>query len=306
MNSVLYGNSNKFLAVIAAMALAFLFSLSLTQSASAQAASPQRRLQISPLRNEIPIRPGTVYSGLVTIKNTGLEQLSVHMSAEQFSVSNNTYDYTFNPEAQSTSWVHFPVANFVIEAGQAEEVKYAINIPASAEPGGVYLSLFAATSPSQNSGSIASTDRVGSLLYITVLGSISQTGSLLQFSSSLLGMNEPRWSATVHNTGTAHFTSEYSVKLETLWGTEISNHTGSALLLPNTIRLLQGTATKPQWLGLYVVRYNIPIGDNGIAAGTRPFIYLPLPQVAVLIALIASISIFWRVQRKKVKTKKQQ
>lgn len=288
--------------------VAFLFSTILgviipVHTASADT-TPARRLKIYPLRAEISIKPGTAYTGSFTLQNTGTEPLSVQLSAEEFNVTDESYDYVFKPESTINKWVHFATSSIELEPNVKYPVNYVINVPIGTEPGGVYLSLFGASIPNPDA-SIESVDRVGSLLYVTIPGDITKTGTLLSFSSPLLGIGDMPWSATLRNSGTAHFTTDYSVSLQTLWGTTVSKEESSSLILPRSVRLLQGSLEPPTWLGLYVTHFNIPLGDNGNAVGTRPYLYLPLNQTLPLITLIVGIAIFISTTKTRHKKKKQ-
>lgn len=282
------------------------FTVGTTAAQSNQTELPPQRVAISPLRQEIEIKQGTRYTGTLQLKNTGAESIKVDMSAEAFQVKNTTYDYTFLPNSPINSWVHFSVSTITIDPGVEYPVHFVINVPLNAEPGGAYISLFA-SSQSDSSTGINSVSRVGSLLYITLPGDTTQTGSLIAFSSPFIGTAEPTWSATIHNSGNLHFQSDTTVGLTTLWGSTVSNTATTSLILPSSIRLFEGTTQSPTWLGLYVLHYDISLGDNGHAIGTRPYLYVPIGQVVVLFILCTSALLFirtWRSHRKTTRTKK--
>ncbi|MGY4893598.1 MAG: hypothetical protein ACO1N2_02805 [Candidatus Saccharimonadota bacterium] len=272
------------------------------QTAGAQNA-PDRRLKIYPLRTELSIKAGTAYKGTFTLENTGSKPLTVELSSEEFDVVDETYDYLFLPDSSISEWVYFGTTTVELAPKAKYSVGYVVNVPIGTEPGGAYISLFGASLPNQDS-SIESVDRVGSLLYITVPGDISKTGSLLSFSSPFIGFSETPWSATLRNSGTAHFNSEYRVETKTLWGTPVSSQESTSLILPRSVRLIQGSLPQPTWLGLYTVNYSIPLGDNGTAVGSRPYLFLPPAQVLALLALIAASVLFIRTHRARAKSKK--
>ncbi len=272
------------------------------QTASAQNA-PDRRLKIYPLRTELSIKAGTAYKGTFTLENTGSKPLTVELSSEEFDVVDETYDYLFLPDSSISEWVYFGTTTVELAPKAKYSVGYVVNVPIGTEPGGAYISLFGASLPNQDS-SIESVDRVGSLLYITVPGDISKTGSLLSFSSPFIGFSETPWSATLRNSGTAHFNSEYRVETKTLWGTPVSSQESTSLIMPRSVRLIQGALPQPTWLGLYTVNYSIPLGDNGTAVGSRPYLFLPPAQVLALLALTAASVLFIRTHRARTKSKK--
>lgn len=281
---------------IAVFSLSLAASLVILPQAAGAQNAPDRRLKIYPLRTELSIKAGTAYKGTFTLENTGSQPLTVALSSEEFDVVDETYDYLFLPDSSISDWVYFGTTTVELAPKAKYSVGYVVNVPIGTEPGGAYISLFGASLPNQDS-SIESVDRVGSLLYITVPGDISKTGSLLTFSSPFIGFSETPWSATIRNSGTAHFNSDYRVETKTLWGTTASSQESTSLILPRSVRLIQGSLPQPTWLGLYTVNYSIPLGDNGTAIGSRPYLFLPPAQVLALIALIAASILFIRTGR---------
>lgn len=239
---------------------------------------PDRRLRLTPLRSEIIIQPGEAYKGSLTLKNTGKTTLHVHLSAEAFGVINENYDYVFKPDSPISSWVNFAQTDVVVDAGETYTAHYLIQVPIGAEPGGKYISLFAAAQPDTDQG-ITTVDRVGSLVYLTVPGNVTATGQLLSLSSPIIATDDFSWSATIRNSGSTHFRSSYQADLETLWNTPIAMTKDSALILPASIRLIQSGLDMPRLLGIYKVTYHFSLGDNPTATQTKLLIYAPLGQI---------------------------
>jgi len=278
------------------------FGALLGPPASAQSA-PERRLQVSPLRNEISVEAGAAYKGSISLKNTGKATLKVTLSAEAFGVINQNYDYEFNPKAPVSEWVHFTQSDVIIDEGETYVANYLISVPIGAEPGGKYISLFASTLPSANDG-ITSVDRIGSLIYLTVPGNITSPGELISLKSPLTTTSDFNWSATIRNGGTAHFRSNYSVTTQTLWNTNIAKTEGSGLILPASVRLIQGSGAQPEWLGIYKVHYQFGLGDTPTADQTKLLFYLPpLQTIAAVGLLIAFISFLTSSLRRHKKRK---
>ena len=282
---------------ILAFAVFSLFGLGSTAMAET---TPERRLLVSPVRNELTVDAGSAYKGALTLKNTGTTPLVVNLSAEEFNVTNETYDYSFMPKSLVNEWVHFAQPSVTLSANETFIAQYLISIPLGAEPGGTYISLFASAQPSGNTG-ITSTDRVGSLIYLTINGDITKKGELLTLNSPFITTGTIQWSATIRNGGTAHFRSEYHVQLRTLWNKEVATTKESRLILPASVRLIQGEVAHPKWLGLYRIQYTIPLGDNGTIERSYFIAYLPpiqtIPVVAFIALLIVAIIYFVRKRR---------
>ena len=201
---------------------------------------PERRLLITPLRNELVVDAGTAYKGSVTVRNTGTSSLTIKLDAQAFDVINQNYDYVFKPKSPVNDWVNFAQPSFILNAGQSYIINYLLSVPIGAEPGGKYISIFASTQPSPANG-ITSVDRVGSLIYLTVPGAITKTGQLLSLRSPFIMTDQVSWSATIRNSGTAHFRNNYEARLTTLCNSDVTTTQNSALILPMSVRLVQGT-----------------------------------------------------------------
>lgn len=272
---------------------------------SAQSTIPERRLSISPLRSEFTIPAGTSQTGSLTVYNTGKQALDVQMNTYLFTVTDNDYDYVFNENSPINQWIRYEPANFSLQPNASKIVTYSINVPVSASIGDKYFSMFASTAPGTSSSPIATTERVGSVAYVTVPGAISRTGKLINLRSPLFTGGNTTWSATIQNTGSSLFRSHYSMSLQTLWGQELVRKEGSALILSNSVRLVSDDLNMPQWLGIYKVTYSIELGDTPTAVITQPVLYLPLLQTVFLLIVIGII-ISWLVGtvRKAKKQKK--
>jgi len=285
--------------------LATTIGVGLSISANTNAQSPpERRLQVSPLRNEISVEAGSAYKGSIALKNTGKATLKVSLSAEAFGVINQNYDYAFIPKAPVSDWVHFSQSDVIIDEGETYVANYLISVPIGAEPGGKYISLFASALPSTNEG-ITSVDRIGSLVYLTVPGNVTRPGELISLKSPLTTTGAFNWSATIRNGGTAHFRSNYSVTTQTLWNTDLSKTEGSGLILPASVRLIQGSGVHPEWLGIYKVHYQFELGDTPSADQTKLLLYLPpLQTVTATILLLAFIYLITSTIRRNTKRKR--
>jgi len=272
--------------IISIVILVTTVSISAIISTPAGAQStPERRLQVSPLRNEISVEAGAAYKGSISLKNTGKATLKVTLSAEAFGVINQNYDYEFIPKAPVSEWVHFTQSDVIIDEGETYVANYLISVPIGAEPGGKYISLFASALPSTNDG-ITSVDRIGSLIYLTVPGNITSPGELVSLKSPLMTTSDFNWSAALRNGGTTHFRSNYAATTQTLWNTDITKTEGSGLILPASVRLIQGSGTHPEWLGIYKVRYQFGLGDNPTVDQTKLLFYLPPLQTIVAVGLL--------------------
>jgi hypothetical protein len=263
-------------------------------------ASAQRStsITISPLRTEAEVAPGFIFSGNFTVINSGSDQQTIELSAETFNVTNQSYDYLFKADTPEASWVTFSKSTLVLQKDERVEIRYHVNVPLSAEPGGYYLALFATHSPSvDSSAGITPTERVASLLYLSVTGEASRAGKLIQLNSPSVVFTSTDWSTLLQNTGTLHYRSKYTVATYTLFDQQLSSREDSRLVLPNSVRLIEGSFDRPELLGIYKVVYTIGLGDTPAEEHSRWFLYLPPLQTSLIICILAGLFVLLKQRR---------
>jgi len=278
--------------------LAALIMLAATLAPLPVGASAPNALSISPVRSEETVAAGTTYAGELMVENTTSKTMGVDMYAQTFFVSNQNYDYAFNESSPINQWVHFSPATFDLPSNQSQKVSYTIGVPADANPGTKYFSLFAATTnKSTGIDGISTSRRVGSLVYVTVPGDPSHKGELLGLSAPTIAFGDINWSEKVNNTGANYFRSNYTVSLKTIWGSTVENHTDSALIISSSIRLVSGQLPAPQWLGVYKLSATFGLGDNGDQTNSRWIVYLPVSQIIIFVTLLIAIILVVHRQR---------
>jgi len=256
-------------------------------------------LKISPVRQELNIEPGTSRDGKLVVSNLSDTSMTVALSAEEFSVINQQYDYAFTVESDVTKWVSFDYSEITLAASQSQEINYSVDVPLSAEPGGRYISIFASTESSLSKSGIKSKQRVASLLYVTVLGGVSRSGNLISLSSPWLVFKGGEWSASLQNTGTTHYISRYNANIVSIINNKtISSISGETMILPGTVRLVTDALPPLSWPGLYKVVYEIGLGDTPAAHETRYVLYLPPILVVSIGAILVILAVALSRRRK--------
>lgn len=281
----------------------FLFAVSIVpfQNVAAQDLQKSKGLTLSPLRSELNIEPGTSLDGTFTVKNSTDKTMMVSLSAEEFSVINQQYDYAFTAESDITKWIRFDSNDVDLVAGELRKIKYAVAVPLSAEPGGRYISLFASTDTGASDSAASSRQRIASLVYITVLGDVSRDGNLLSLTSPWLISGQTTWSAAIQNTGTTHFRSDYEIKLNNIIGNQtVATKTGSSLILPGSVRLVSGDLPIPNYPGFYKITYTIGLGDKPSIIQTRYLLYLPLYAIITIIIIVIAVTAWLFGRRKRL------
>ncbi len=272
-----------FLFIVGAISLLL---LAVQTTLAADNAPSTKGLTLSPIRSELEIEPGRSLDRTLKLINYSDQAMTVRLSAEKFSVTNQQYDYAFSAESDTAKWIIFSKDQVHLEPGKSEKIPYNIGVPLNAEPGGRYISLFATTDTIAGDSGVKSRQRVASLVYLTVMGKVSRVGHVVSLTSPWAITGSDSWSVALQNTGTTHFRSRYDVEVQNLIGNVMSSASGDALILPSTVRLVSDELPPPSLPGVYKIVYKIGLGDAPAVSETRYLLYMPSWASLLLILLI--------------------
>lgn len=276
------------------------FSVSKSVIAKENITTREKGLTVAPLRSELSIAPGTCLSGEVTVKNLTNQSMTINLSAEEFSVTNPQYDYAFSSSSDVSNWVKFEPDMVTLTAGSNQIIKYTVNVPISAEPGGRYISIFASTNTKTQDTNISSLQRVGSLLYVDITGNTTRIGHMISISMPWVISDNAKWVMSLQNIGTTHFHSRYSVSVQNIFNDSVIKKVSSdSLILPNTIRVLSSELPLPRFPGLYRVVFMIGLGDTPASISTRYIIYLPTTVVVGIFVVLSLLALKYISVRKR-------
>jgi hypothetical protein len=248
-----------------------------------------RGLLVTPIREYKTVDPGKTSEDTVTVANLTKNPIDVTLSAEQFSVTNFTYDYIFQQPHEE--WIKFTAPTVHLGAGEGKAIKYQLAIPKTAEPGGHYFTLLASTSLKPNEKVRAAT-----MLYVTVSGKLVKTSTILDdFVPFISFGGDIPFRFTARNTGNTHFFAYISGKLEGLSAQNEKNN-AAHILLPQTLRTVTGSFSAPLLPGVYKATYGYKT-DSGVSVTHEKYLlYTPLWGWAIL-GGVTWLLILWLKQR---------
>lgn len=245
-------------------------------------------ISIEPLRQELELKPGQAVTNTILVRNTGSDISTVKLSAESFSVINEQYDYSFAKAEELQRWVSFNQSGAELKPGEGHSFIYTLGVPVDAEPGGRYIAIFSSASATQNA-SVITIERVGTLIYLTIPGNVTRTGSLLSLRWPTFSTSRSlKWDLRIHNTGTAHFKTRITTSVTSLFGGTSTTVTDEHLLLPNTIRHLEGGFGLGNIPGIYHIKILIGQGDSPAYTQAKWVFYMPIAPSLALIGLCAT------------------
>lgn len=252
-------------------------------------------LTISPLRQEAAVVPGKVSSGNFTVTNPGDEPIIVDLTVRQFSVADYTYEYSFRePE---NDWVKLKDKSITLGPKKSQKVWYDIQTPERAKPGGYYYALFASTTT--HGEGLPGTVQAASLLYVSAQGKLIRTSVLKNDSIPLFVTgDEITYKFDVKNTGNVHFSAYFYGQVQGLFGTYPEVGT-SHLLMPDSVRQINGGVPTPLLPGVYKVTYGYKVDFADIITSKTAFVvYVPPWSIAILILLVIIARRLWRRRSK--------
>lgn len=288
-------------------------SISLAQSSSISNAS----LAISPLTFVLNANPGDRIENTLKVTNAQSKgTIGVEMEVKAFTGTETGEAVVLeedNPAYALGKWVTVTPSTFVLAPKETKIVTYVINVPNNAEPGGRYASILAKSGTENFSGTGAATlQRVGSLVLLSVNGTISYSSTVKDFKTVKSGgeIEKPSdqfnfegapvtFFTRLSNTGTSHIKPTGFVVISNLFGKKIGGiPVPERYVLPGNDRVLE-TVWQDAKLGYYTATLLLNYGDkNEQLTATTTFMVFPW-KTGVPIILGALIVLWFLIARRK-------
>jgi len=291
MNLFFTKKLNSFLVdlVILGMAVALILAWIFLGSHAAHA--QEVGLTISPLTFELTADPGDTITNELRVFNPTSNRFSVDMDVEDFTATGElgsvivetTEDETYSLK----KWVVFDPPTFSLDPGEKQFVRFVINVPAEAEPGGHYGSILATIKASigEVSGT-GVTSKVGALVLLSVPGTVTENLIVEEFSAPDFQEGGPvPFVARFSNTGSVHVRPIGFVQITNLLGRKVEDVPfPQKNVIPGAKRLVEF-----DWLpsGFTAGRYTASLvghyGQTNIPlSAVTTFWVLPWKQLSVL------------------------
>ncbi|MBT3817380.1 MAG: hypothetical protein HOG08_03495 [Candidatus Magasanikbacteria bacterium] len=269
----------------------FFFSIQQTQAVS-----------ISPVKQTIIIDAGGTGTVPLFVTNDTNSPLMIMPNADAFTLRENDQTILWNQPDPAVYWVELPKVTDNILPGETRQINFSISIPEHTPPGAHYLGLFA--EQTDGAGQIHVKNRVGSLLFLHVAGTVSESVTLSQIETpSFIWWGDTQIDFTLTNTGNIHVFPTFHV-IHTSFGKQTEEikdgHDYSPLLA-----VAQQTETlffPLTWndVGKHTVAIDITYGaTQKHLTRTVTFWYIPIP--IILGSIIILLFILWIIIKKRPK-----
>ncbi|MFC3833598.1 MULTISPECIES: hypothetical protein [Deinococcus] len=239
-------------------------------------------------RVELAVQPGQSLNHSVTVRNPGKAGEAV------MAIGTYTSDFVLpvTGEAQYVSggslkssvgrWLQVSPGTFRLGAGESQQVRYTISVPAGTAPGLYWSVLFfksdapdaAKPAPSSNSVTMNYNVDVGQIIYVQV-GQPRFDAKLTAVQAAYRG-GTLNVSATVKNTGTALVRAAGRAVVVNAGGQPVATiDLGESVALPGYTRAFTGAGTPTLPAGQYQVLFALKYGQGKLFTGQAPLVVGP-------------------------------
>ena len=265
-----------------------------------------------PPRLEIEALPGSTVQESLRIRNeTGTDQAYKVIVAD-FIVTGNQGTPIPVTEAVSgrwslASWIRVAPKQIMVGAEQTQNLDLIVSVPADALPGGHYamVTYSPVTESTLSKGTGAAINpTVGSLIYLKVIGDITEAVNLKEFKvdKNFKDYGPTQIRAEIENLGDIHLRPTGKLTVTNWLKDEVfSQELEEKNIFPFASRTYSWTVPGKWHLGRYAAKLSAQAGDAAIPlSGLIYFWIVPVKELALIAAALVVIIIFiWLKRRRK-------
>lgn len=273
-------------------------------------------MSINPSNQDLELRPGSTYEGVVKVSNVGKLSFTVHASVRPFYVKGDSYEPDFASESAYTklcNWVKLAETEFTIEPGKSHELKFSVQVPEDVASGGQYAAIMLLSDGGEKGGAgVNVSAQIAAILYGHVNGGeLRAEGELVDHVLPQTFSSKFSVSQTVKNTGNVDFRVEQTMTVTEFFSNrEVVNKNsvsddgqliGSnvSVVLPDTSRTSILTWPDAPRLGLFNVVQAIRFLDQEYTFNKLVFLCPLWLMVIILAAIVTLITwIIFRIRKK--------
>lgn len=259
----------------------------------------------------ITLKPGEKKQVQIKVRNGSDTAIALESKAANFVVAEDGATPVVVDEKQAdarwslANWLTLVPAEHQLDSEEVAIVNVLIEVPKDALPGGRYAMIYHRPLNASNiteSGSGIS-QRVGTLLYVTVAGDINEEAYISQFNWPKFLENGPvDFSLKIDNQSDVHINTKPVLKIYNLFGKEVANLEIEARnIFPKSEREFIGTWNRVWGFGYYKAVVEAAYGSQGRVATAVAGLYLIPVKIILLILIITLIGAILFLSLKKRK-----
>lgn len=266
-------------------------------------------LSVGPAIIDNEVSPGVSFDTEVTLYNVSEKSLAIHATVSGL-VPDSKYDPDYAAAYDASKWFTLSTPDFLLMPNQQQIETVKISVPADAEAGGHYATIFFESfSPSQPSDGdgAAINPRVGVLTLLSVRGDIRERAEIsgpLNVHGFQGEAGPTAFDLAVRNDGNVHLVPYGTVTIRNVFGRKVKTiPLPLGTLLPGTTRKYDLNWEHGLRFGIYKATANVAAGsqNHGLAPVSSRFILFPLIIAIPVMILLATVIGFavWRHRRVK-------
>ena len=284
-----------------------LLSTAFTKVAIAQSALG---LTAIPPRLEITGKPGEIVTKEIKVRNESKTEKIIFTSVRDFIVTDDlgtplqieNTNQSDNRWAAS-AWIQTSPSQIKLKPGETKSLVLTVIVPEDALAGGHYAMVLHTP---QNDISIDQTGaavetNVGTLVYITIPGDITENAQIKDFSAPKFSEYGPiDFKTIITNLSDIHITPAGSINIYNAFGIKTSQiKLDNTNIFPYTSREFLNTLDRKLMLGRYKAQINAAYGTTGqLLSATLFFWVLPYKLIALALAIVIVIILLIKLKKK--------
>jgi hypothetical protein len=235
---------------------------------------------IETTRIEITGYPGESVSSSFPFWNGTDEFLPVHLETADFAPQDEEGHVAVGakiPEGNSIKeWIHPELNDFAVAPTTEFDMRFRVDIPATADPGTHYGVLLVSTAPVGKAGGAATQVKIGPIILVRVLGDVKEKLTLESLSVPRFIQEPPvAIEARFRNEGTVHVAPNGDIEVRNMFGALVATGTLPVRnVLPGAIRKVEASVGEGFWLGPYTIVLRAKYGDAGQELSSQAKIWI--------------------------------
>ena len=315
-NHILNVKSFKILVVV----LSFAFLVLSLASQSGALAQTSRSITAIPPRLEIKGEPGTTVQELVKFRNESDTEQAIQIITQDFIVEDTAGTPVFVESETSgrwslASWMSIKPNKVLVAPKTSRSFSLIIDIPKDALPGGHYAGvIYTPAEYSQigqfsapQTGALGTAGNVGTLVYLTVAGPVTENAIIKRFSTPKFSEYGPiPFTTEIANNSDIHIQPQGVIKIKNMLDKEVVNlKLDPRNIFPGASYVYENVWNK-QWLfGRYKASLDAGYGTGQVVSAIIFFWVIPWKLMAISLLAIAIIILLIKLIRKKMKKKEE-
>lgn len=265
-------------------------------------------LSAMPPRLEVTVNPDGAITKTIKVRNESNTDKTISISIEDFIVNDNIGTPTIVTASQednrwaASSWIQVSPSSVKLKAGETKTLNLTVMPPKNALPGGHYAMVVQSPEGQTTLNATGSTvqPRVGTLVYITIPGDITQNAVIKNFSADKFFEFGPiDFATTIQNLSDIHIKPAGNITITNMVGMKsfVQFNKDGNNIFPGKTRDFENQLNKKWLFGRYKAELKAAYGNaGGVATATVFFWVIPwrflilvATAVAVIIAVIFTI-----------------